>query len=64
LALKLARDPAQLAAVKSRLAQNRDGCALFDTARFARHIEAAYMTMWERWQRGEETASFAVPAQN
>ncbi|AMN38582.1 tetratricopeptide repeat protein [Rhodoplanes sp. Z2-YC6860] len=64
LALKLAREPATLAAVKSRLAQNRDTCALFDTVRFARHIEAAYMTMWERWQRDEEPASFAVPAQS
>jgi predicted O-linked N-acetylglucosamine transferase (SPINDLY family) len=63
LALKLAREPAQLAAVKSRLVQNRDSCALFDTVRFARHIEAAYMTMWERWQRDEAPASFAVPAQ-
>jgi hypothetical protein len=37
---------------------------LVDTVRFARHIEAAYMTMWERWQRGERPASFAVPAEN
>jgi predicted O-linked N-acetylglucosamine transferase (SPINDLY family) len=64
LALKLAREPATLAAAKSRLAQNRDTCALFDTVRFARHIEAAYMTMWERWQSGEEPAGFAVPAQS
>ena len=63
LALKLAREPDRLAAVKSRLAQNRDTCPLFDTVRLARHIEAAYMTMWERWQRGEPPASFAVPAQ-
>jgi predicted O-linked N-acetylglucosamine transferase (SPINDLY family) len=64
LALKLAREPSTLAAVKSQLTQNRDTCALFDTARFARHIEAAYMTMWERWQRGEGPTGFAVPAQS
>ena len=62
LALKLARDPVPLADIKARIICNRDTCPLFDTARLARHIEAAYMTMWERWQRGEPPASFAVPA--
>jgi hypothetical protein len=33
---------------------------LFKTARFARHIEAAYSTMWERHQRGEPPQAFAV----
>jgi hypothetical protein len=28
--------------------------------RFRRHIEAAYVTMWERWQRGERPQGFAV----
>jgi predicted O-linked N-acetylglucosamine transferase (SPINDLY family) len=62
LALKLARDPALLAAVKAKLAANRDRCALFDTARFARHIEAAYLTMAERQHRGDRPAPFAVGA--
>ena len=60
LALKLAREPVLLAAIKAKLARNRDTCALFDTARFARHIEAAYATMWEIWQRGEAPRSFSV----
>ena len=60
LALKLAREPAQLAAIKTRLAHNRDTCSLFDSTRFARHIEAAYRTMWETWQRGEAPKSFSV----
>lgn len=62
LALKLAREPALLSDIKARIVRNRDTCPLFDTARLARHIETAYMTMWERWQRGEPPASFAVPA--
>ena len=33
---------------------------LFDTKRFARNIEAAYRTMWERYRRGEPPQSFAV----
>jgi len=60
LALKLARDPAMLADIKSRLERHRDTFPLFDSARLARHIESAYATMWEIWQRGEAPRSFGV----
>jgi predicted O-linked N-acetylglucosamine transferase (SPINDLY family) len=60
LALKLARDATVHAAMKAKLARQRDTSALFDTARFTRHLEAAFLTMWERQQRGEAPASFAV----
>jgi protein O-GlcNAc transferase len=60
LALGLARDESMLAAVKAKLARNRDTFPLFDTDRSRRHIESAYQTMWERHQRGEPPASFAV----
>ena len=60
LALKLARDPAILAALKEKLAKNRETTALFDTARFTRNLEAAFAAMWERYQRGELPADFAV----
>jgi predicted O-linked N-acetylglucosamine transferase (SPINDLY family) len=60
LALELARNPQRLADIKSKLAQNRGTYPLFDTDRFRRHIEAAYTTMWKRFQRGEPPASFAV----
>jgi len=61
LALKLARDPAKLGELRQRLLQNRLTVPLFNPARFARHIEAAYTTMWETWQRGEAPHTFAVP---
>jgi hypothetical protein len=60
LALKLARDPQLLAALRSRLAEDRDSFPLFDTERSTRQIEAAYTAMWERAQRGDPPASFAV----
>jgi predicted O-linked N-acetylglucosamine transferase (SPINDLY family) len=60
LALKLARDPAALAAVKSKLAANRATSPLFDTEKFSVNIEAAYEQMWQRHQRGEQPAGFAV----
>jgi protein O-GlcNAc transferase len=60
LAVALARDPQRLAAVRQKLARNRDVCPLFDTARFTRHIEAAYTTMWQRAELGEPPQSFGV----
>jgi protein O-GlcNAc transferase len=60
LALRLARDRSLLAAIKAKLARNRQTCPLFDTARFARHIEAAYTTMWERHVSSRPHVSFAV----
>jgi protein O-GlcNAc transferase len=61
LALELARNPSRLASLKSQLARNRDSCSLFDTARSARAIEAAYLGMWHAHQSGRPPASFAVP---
>jgi predicted O-linked N-acetylglucosamine transferase (SPINDLY family) len=60
LALKLVRDPALLAEIRAKLARNRNTYPLFNTVRFARHIEAAYLQMWEIWQRGEGPNSFGV----
>jgi len=60
LALKLARDPVLLASLKAKLARNRGTYPLFDTGRFTRNLEAAYTTMWRRYQNAEPPASFAV----
>jgi protein O-GlcNAc transferase len=60
LAIRLARDPALLGAVKTKLAAQRHNHALFDTGRYRRHIEAAYAAMYDRHLRGEPPASFAV----
>ncbi len=62
LALRLAKDPSLLEGYRNRLATNRLTHPLFDTDRFRRHIEAAYLQMWEIWQRGEQPRSFAVEA--
>src|SRR4029077_16694227 len=61
MALKLATDASALAAIKTKLARNRETCPLFDTARITRHREAAYATMWERSSRGLDPVDFAVP---
>ena len=45
-----------------RLKANRASFPLFDTARFTRHLEAAYARMVERHRSGEPPAAFAVDA--
>ncbi len=60
LALRLAGDPARLDEIRRKLLCHRTTWPLFDTDRFRRHIEAAYVEMWERNQRGEPPASFSV----
>lgn len=60
LALRLATDPSQLKSVRDTLARNRLSQPLFDTDHFRRGIEAAYVRMWETWQRGEPVQSFCV----
>jgi predicted O-linked N-acetylglucosamine transferase (SPINDLY family) len=59
-ALKLAGNPSELAAVKARLARQRDAEPLFDTARYTRNLERAYEAMWDRSQRGLPPDGFAV----
>lgn len=41
-AVELAKHPEQIAAMKQKLADNRMSCALFDTPRFVRDLEAVY----------------------
>ena len=62
LALDLARDPARLADLRSRLAANLPGAPLFDTDRTRRQVEAAYGIAWRRRLAGLEPRSFDVPA--
>jgi predicted O-linked N-acetylglucosamine transferase (SPINDLY family) len=60
LALRLAREPGLLPALRERLAGQRLTAPLFDSERFCRHLEAAYRRMWETRQRGEPPRPFAV----
>jgi predicted O-linked N-acetylglucosamine transferase (SPINDLY family) len=60
LALRLAREPAYLAALKDRLIRNRDGSLLFDTQRATHNIEIAYQTMADIARRNDRPHSFNV----
>jgi predicted O-linked N-acetylglucosamine transferase (SPINDLY family) len=61
LAVALARDPQRLVALRTRLQTHRDRAALFDTPRYARHLEFAYERMVERARAGRPPAHIDVP---
>ena len=52
LAVALASDPRRLAGIKTALAGKLRTAALFDTATSVRHLEAAYASMYDRYQAG------------
>jgi protein O-GlcNAc transferase len=62
IALDLAHRPRLLAELRARLTRNRADNPLFDSRRFCRHLEAAYLEMHARRQHGERPASFKVSA--
>jgi len=62
LAVRLGRAPAEVKALRDRLAASKSSCPLFDTDRFRANIEKAYRIMWKRWLAGEKPASFEVTA--
>ncbi len=60
LALQLAMAPAMLDSLREKLMRNRANAPLFDAGRFCRHLELAYVAMWERAQRGEPPAHLTI----
>ena len=61
LAVALAQNPDKLSAIRQKLEQNRLTTPLFDTKLFARHIEAAYTAMYERYHEGLPPEHIVVP---
>lgn len=64
IALALARDRPRLSDIRRRLAAARATSPLFDLARFARSIEAAFLEMQRRAAGGQPAQSFRVPPQS
>jgi predicted O-linked N-acetylglucosamine transferase (SPINDLY family) len=62
LALRFARNPADLAAVKTHLESGRHAFRLFDSAAYCRDLERAYRAIWKRHVRGEPPARLDLAA--
>ncbi|HRC72325.1 MAG TPA: tetratricopeptide repeat protein [Candidatus Competibacter sp.] len=60
-AVSLAHHPANLQRFRETLWRNRLRAPLFDTERFARHLESAYRSIWERHAGGLSPAPLQVP---
>jgi predicted O-linked N-acetylglucosamine transferase (SPINDLY family) len=59
-ALELIHTPERLAELKQRLLSSRLDTPLFDTTRYCRQLEAAYLRMWQLAVRGEPPRGFDV----
>ena len=59
-ALELATDPAKMAEVRQRLADNRLTTPLFDTERFVRQVETGYEEAYDRFFKGQKPADITV----
>jgi protein O-GlcNAc transferase len=63
-AREFASSPEKLAALRAKLARNCHTHALFNTGRFTRHLESAFIQMWERAERSEAPSRMEIQAEN
>jgi protein O-GlcNAc transferase len=63
LALELCRQPQRLRQLREHLETARDRAALFDTAGYCRHLEAAYTAMHRAVLYGEKPADIRIETQ-
>ncbi|KAA0571481.1 tetratricopeptide repeat protein [Azospirillum sp. B21] len=61
-AVALASSPDRLRDLRQRLVRNRPVCALFDTPRFTRHLEAAFQKMWDIHRAGGAPRPITIAA--
>ena len=52
LAIELATNPEKLKIIKDKLVNNLPTAPLYDTPLSTRHLESAYLTMYDRYQKG------------
>ncbi len=60
LAVRFATDQDFLRATTIKLQHNRRSYPLFDTARFTRNLERAYLQAWQRHQSGRQPETFSI----
>ena len=60
IAVQMATDPNRLTSLRTRLQDDRERLPLFDTPRFVRHLEQAFLTMWQIHESGKPASEFDV----
>ena len=63
LALRLANNPDELRNIRDTLVAQRTTGSLFNTQRFCRHLESAFITMIDTLEQGKPPKSFSVAAE-
>ena len=59
-AIELARNPTELAGLRERLRAARADKPFFDTDRFVRNLESAFIEMYARHRRGERPSTLLI----
>jgi protein O-GlcNAc transferase len=62
LAVRLATGPQELRRLKEQLWTARTTSSLFDPGLYAKRLEAAYVEIWARSQRGESPSPVLIDA--
>lgn len=60
LAVMLAANPARLHSLREKIAQKKKTAPLFDSTRYTKYLDAAYLEMWRLQQAGDGPKAFAV----
>ena len=60
MAIGLAQNPAKLISIKRKLSDNRLTMPLFNSELYAKHLEAAYIAMHERYRSGLPAAHIRI----
>jgi predicted O-linked N-acetylglucosamine transferase (SPINDLY family) len=60
LALSLASNPKTLTSIKKKLAEKKNSASLFDTERYTKNLERAYVQAYQRYADGLPPAEFKV----
>jgi predicted O-linked N-acetylglucosamine transferase (SPINDLY family) len=60
LAIDLARHGEKRRRLREQLVRNRKSMPLFNTSLFARHLETAYLQMWQHFLDGQKPRPFSV----
>ena len=55
LAIQIAKNPKELTAIKEKLANNLPNSPLYDTPLYVKHLESAYLQMFERLKKNLNT---------